>query len=649
MKKLQVMVCGLLIFSILGCPVMAAAAPMDGEVDPTAVEVMDPNVMVPDESIMEDAAPAIPDSSPAEDGTDQGADALPPAGDQIVDAASATAPAAGIAEGHQAPLQVVSATKSHTYYNQFGYGANGLCFASCIAMIVSDLGHKVTPKDVYKANGNRSSITWSKINSAYGVNITTLADLRSSNATNSKNKVISLLNSGKYPQGIYLWIKGEGHAVVARKVVSGKIYCDDPGQSSGGCCIPLEKCYGYNERDGYGGIGHVGTIVKSSSWPGTSGSTTPAKTFKVTLNANGGKVSKSSVTVTNGKTYGSLPTPTRSGYKFDGWYTAAKGGDKVTSSTKVNLKVNQTLYAHWSNNPQKTTYTVTFNPNGGSVSTKTKKVEAGGVIGTMPTPTRSGYQFQGWCDSKEGFGMIVTETNLYVSKNITLYARWKKVETSISFSGLTAPKTHTAGNIFSIGGTITSTNSKIASVKAEVINTSTKKAAISASDNSLNTIKYSLPKSKVDNSLKFGTLKAGTYYIKYTVKTKDGTTSTKQTANFTVKAASKTTISFSGLTAPKTHTAGNIFSIGGTITSTNSKIASVKAEVINTSTKKAAISASDNSLNTIKYNLPKSKVDNSLKFGTLKAGTYYIKYTVKTKDGTTSTKQTANFTVKAKR
>ena len=132
--------------------------------------------------------------------------------------------------------------------------------------------------------------------------------------------------------------------------------------------------------------------------------------------------------------------------------------------------------------------------------------------------------------------MIVNATNFYVSKNITLYARWKKVETNINFSGLTAPKTHTAGNIFSIGGTITSTNSKIASVKVEVINTSTKKAAISASDNSLNTSKYSLPKSKVDNSLKFGTLKAGTYYIKYTVKTKDGTTSTKQTANFTVKA-----------------------------------------------------------------------------------------------------------------
>ncbi len=547
MKKLQVMVCGLLIFSILGCPVMAAAAPMDGEVDPTAVEVMDPNVMVPDESIMEDAAPAIPDSSPAEDGTDQGADALPPAGDQIVDAAPAAqsdltdVPVVAASGKTISAKDIVSEASSLVGKYKYVWGgkspsAGGFdCTGLIYYVYHTRLGHSITFDQLY----------YPKKLLAAGTRINKKADLKPGDIVQYKIPHV----------GIYI-----GNNTV---IHSGTTYGVSKISINADSALPFD----------YG-------IRLNNVTQGGSTSVTPEK-----------------------------PTPP----------------------------------------PQKKTYTVTFNPNGGSVSTKTKKVEAGGVIGTMPTPTRSGYQFQGWCDSKEGSGMIVNATNFYVSKNITLYARWKKVETNINFSGLTAPKTHTAGNIFSIGGTITSTNSKIASVKVEVINTSTKKAAISASDNSLNTSKYSLPKSKVDNSLKFGTLKAGTYYIKYTVKTKDGTTSTKQTANFTVKAASKTTITFSGLTAPKTHTAGNIFSIGGTITSTNSKIASVKAEVINTSTKKAAISASDNSLNTIKYNLPKSKVDNSLKFGTLKAGTYYIKYTVKTKDGTTSTKQTANFTVKAKR
>ncbi|MCR4615410.1 MAG: bacterial Ig-like domain-containing protein, partial [Clostridiales bacterium] len=40
----------------------------------------------------------------------------------------------------------------------------------------------------------------------------------------------------------------------------------------------------------------------------------------VTFNPNGGTVSPASKSVTYGSTYGSLPTPTRTGYTFDGWY-----------------------------------------------------------------------------------------------------------------------------------------------------------------------------------------------------------------------------------------------------------------------------------------------------------------------------------------
>ena len=40
--------------------------------------------------------------------------------------------------------------------------------------------------------------------------------------------------------------------------------------------------------------------------------------------------------------------------------------------------------------------TVAFNANGGDVSTKSKTVKAGGTYGTLPTPTREGYTFEGW-------------------------------------------------------------------------------------------------------------------------------------------------------------------------------------------------------------------------------------------------------------
>lgn len=69
------------------------------------------------------------------------------------------------------------------------------------------------------------------------------------------------------------------------------------------------------------------------------------------MNANGGNVSSNSVTVIFGNSYGSLPTPKRDYYAFDGWYTSSSGGSLVSSATKVNSASSQTLYAHWKQNP----------------------------------------------------------------------------------------------------------------------------------------------------------------------------------------------------------------------------------------------------------------------------------------------------------
>ena len=68
----------------------------------------------------------------------------------------------------------------------------------------------------------------------------------------------------------------------------------------------------------------------------------------VTFNANGGTVSTASKAVVSGDKYGTLPTPTRNGYNFNGWYTATSGGTKIISDTTVNLSSNQILYAQWS-------------------------------------------------------------------------------------------------------------------------------------------------------------------------------------------------------------------------------------------------------------------------------------------------------------
>lgn len=55
-------------------------------------------------------------------------------------------------------------------------------------------------------------------------------------------------------------------------------------------------------------------------------------------------------TVYYGNTYGTLPTPTRDYYTFDGWYTSASGGSKVSSATTMGTG-NVAIYAPWTLNP----------------------------------------------------------------------------------------------------------------------------------------------------------------------------------------------------------------------------------------------------------------------------------------------------------
>ena len=69
--------------------------------------------------------------------------------------------------------------------------------------------------------------------------------------------------------------------------------------------------------------------------------------YTVTFVANGGEASTNTMPVTYASAYGELPTATRTGFKFDGWFTAAEGGDKVESSTVCTTAANHTLYAHW--------------------------------------------------------------------------------------------------------------------------------------------------------------------------------------------------------------------------------------------------------------------------------------------------------------
>ena len=76
-----------------------------------------------------------------------------------------------------------------------------------------------------------------------------------------------------------------------------------------------------------------------------------ANTYTVHFNAQGGAVLPSSTSVTYGSLYGVLPVPTRLGFIFGGWFTAADGaGERIAATTPVVITETQTLFAKWMSN-----------------------------------------------------------------------------------------------------------------------------------------------------------------------------------------------------------------------------------------------------------------------------------------------------------
>jgi len=155
--------------------------------------------------------------------------------------------------------------------------------------------------------------------------------------------------------------------------------------------------------------------------------------YEVTLDANGGEESTYKY-VTYGNTYGTLPEPTNVGTTFGGWYTDKTFTTQVTSSTTVTLTSDHTLYAKWTPN----TYTLTFNANGGSVSTTTKSVTYGTTYNDLPTPTRNGYTFKGWYADLTGSDDYVNYGTSYkytdkLSVHISAYMEnWSQYDIALS-------------------------------------------------------------------------------------------------------------------------------------------------------------------------------------------------------------------------
>ena len=129
------------------------------------------------------------------------------------------------------------------------------------------------------------------------------------------------------------------------------------GQTYGTLPAPTKPGYTFN------GWYNGGNKVQSTDTVDITGNTTLTAQwlgaeYTVYFNPDGGNVSPTSKKVNNEGQYGALPTPTKTGYTFAGWY---KDGTKIESTTKVETTTDITLKAKWTAIKS----TLTVNPNGG--------------------------------------------------------------------------------------------------------------------------------------------------------------------------------------------------------------------------------------------------------------------------------------------
>ncbi len=201
--------------------------------------------------------------------------------------------------------------------------------------------------------------------------------------------------------------------------------------------------------------------VKLWQWKEKSGyltATNATYQIKIEKASDSTVFSHTARTVIYASTYGTLPTPTRAGYTFNGWYTASSGGTKITSSSKVSITANQTLFAQWTAIPvtlssisvkilpTKTTYTVgeSFNQNGLTLTAK--------YSDNSTQTITSGFTCSGFSSATTGTKTItVTYEGKTTTFTVTVNPALVTL-TSISVKTMPTNTTYTVGESFNQSG-----------------------------------------------------------------------------------------------------------------------------------------------------------------------------------------------------
>ncbi len=192
-------------------------------------------------------------------------------------------------------------------------------------------------------------------------------------------------------------------------------------------------------------------------------------TYILNYNGNGGTPERKRDTATTTDiswTFRDFPNAVRTGYTFDGWYTASYGGTKVTQMTCDTANKEKTVYAHWTKteNP----YTIIWKD--GYTDNPLKTVEnvlytniASAIESQKPgNPARDGFTFDGW-------GAPVYD---HTNRTVTVTALWEKnpEQPDISVTKIPEKTEYTAGADVSWNITVTNNgDSSVSGLKLEDI------------------------------------------------------------------------------------------------------------------------------------------------------------------------------------
>ena len=320
-----------------------------------------------------------------------------------------------------------------------------------------------------KLNANGGSVT--KETSKGGTYTTDSSGIISRNGKN----IFHTINYGEkmnssglanYNNKDYLYITRNDAIVTKNKewiclsgcTTSGKVYSQYEAYSSDDFCDAKDKSC---------------TVVLGVNWK--------TKNYTLLYDNNGGS-GCTSKSITYGEEYGTLCTPSRSGYAFVGWFDSnykdsplnyyadtysdlknafgydanllykhyfeygLKEGRRISqyiSSDKYNTEGNKTIYAGW----KSVVYKINYNANGGSGTMESDNAEFGTNVTIKNNGfTRDGYTFVGWTTKSngadDGYGWTgwsgtwnYVDGKYGIAENkLELYAMWKRNVYTISYN-----------------------------------------------------------------------------------------------------------------------------------------------------------------------------------------------------------------------